>query len=114
MFGDIFGMIGNYEARKVDRFEGEDGFFISTAEVTDSPRPFETAVAHPNYYDGEILIVECYDTREEAQTGHDLWVEKMTADVLPESLTDVGESGIAQLVEGLGLDREFPNEPTDG
>jgi hypothetical protein len=90
-------MAGNYEDRKVDKYE-EGELFISTARVTDADKPYETAVKHPDYgMDGSLAIVETYDTIEEAQKGHDQWVAKMTGENLPDELADVGLSGIGQL-----------------
>ncbi len=102
-------MAGNYEDRKVDRHDGEN-FFISTARVTDGQKDYETAVAHPNYNDGKIVIVEMYDTKEEAQTGHDKWVGFMSSDSLPLKLIDCSNSGVSQLLEMFGGDTEFWEE----
>lgn len=60
-----FMMAAPYEQRKVARFE-KDGFMVDTAAVNDSEHPFETAVEHPNYNDGKMVIVEEYDSKEEA------------------------------------------------
>lgn len=87
--------VGNYEDRKVDRSEFEWGF-ISTARVSDGSQPFETAVQHPDYNDGSMVIVEAYATKALAQEGHKKWVEIMTAKKLPGSLTDCANSMIAQ------------------
>ena len=94
----------SYGVRKVDRYEGKD-FFISTAGVPDSTFPYETAVKHPNYNGGSIVIVENYNTIEEAKEGHKRWVGLMTAKVLPEGMVDVGQAGIARLA-----DRAYDNE----
>lgn len=95
LFGFLLDM-GNYEDRKVDRFDVSDNFFISTAEVTDSDDPYETAIKHPAYNDGIIIIVETYKTKEEAQEGHNKWVKIMTDMVLPEFLMDVSTCGSAK------------------
>lgn len=80
-------MANNYDDRKVGRFE-EGRVLVSTAEVCDGDKPFETAVRHPEYNGGDYIIVEAYDTRTLAETGHAAWVERMTSDALPHSLTD--------------------------
>lgn len=67
-------------------------------------KDFETAVEHKDYGDGKMAIVATYDTREEAQAGHDEWVAKMTADILPDTLKDVGLSGVGQLAQIVGVD----------
>lgn len=87
MFG-FLGMMGNYEARKVARYE-ENDILVSTCGVTDGRKPFETAVAHPDYNDGGIVVVESYSTKEKAQAGHDKWVKVMTSKDLPATLTDI-------------------------
>jgi len=65
MFG-VLGMMGNYEERKVDRFEKGD-VFVDTAAITDSEHPYETGIRHPRYNNGELIIVAMYDTKEEAK-----------------------------------------------
>lgn len=102
-------MMGNYDSRKIDRYE-EDGLKISTAEVTDGNQPYETAVSHILYNDGEWVIVEDYETREEAQEGHDKWVKTMTTDVLPKELVDCCNAGVSQLGEAVGIDMVFPKQ----
>src|SRR5262249_24498781 len=95
-------MVGNYEQRKVGRYDHPDGWFISTALVTDSEKPFVTAVCHPKYNEGRIVIVDSYDNKMEAEAGHEKWVQTMNAETLPERLVDVSEAGIAQLMDVLG------------
>jgi hypothetical protein len=99
MFGFLL-MMGNYKERKVGRFDDESkGIMVSTAFVNDSDKPYETAVAHPAYNKGEMVIVELYNTKEEAATGHDKWVNIITGENLPESLTDVSTAEIAKFCE---------------
>ena len=97
----MFGMRGTYKDRKVDRYDGENGFFVSTALVTDSRHPYETAVKHQAYSDGDVIIVEMYDSKEKAQRGHDRWIERMTAAELPLQLIDVSMSMTADLCDLL-------------
>lgn len=111
MFGNLFGMFDNYEDRKVDRYE-EGNLLVDTCSVTDAAQPYETAVAHPNYNGGDIVIVECYDTKQEAQDGHNRWVAIMTTFPLPVKLLDVSSAAIAALIDMFHDDddnwREFP------
>jgi spermidine/putrescine-binding protein len=100
MFGYL-DMLCNYEDRKVDRFEDEN-LIVDTAEVTDSDQKYETAVQHPQYNEGEWIIVECYDTKEQAQEGHDKWVKKMTKEELPHQLKDVSTAYVTELQDGYG------------
>ena len=97
MFG-FLSMMGNYEERKVERFEAED-LIIDTAAVTDSTKPFETAIKSPLYNDNKWVIVELYDTKEEAIAGHKKWVSIMTSNILPKELKDVSISGVAELCD---------------
>ena len=99
-------MIDNYDDRKVDRYE-QNGLIVDTCSVNDGDHPYETAVSHPKYNSGEWVIVEAYDTKEEAQAGHDKWIETMTAKKLPATLKDCGNALIAQLAESAGCDLEF-------
>ncbi len=87
----------------IDKYE-EGDLFISTARNTDSQHPFETAVSHPKYNNNALVIVAEYDTKEEAQEGHDKWVRIMTAPELPAELRDVSTAGIAELCEAVGGD----------
>lgn len=98
----LFGMMGNYESRCVDRYQDDDnGIAISTAVVTDSSKPYETAVAHPQYNDGKWIVVELYDTKKEAQTGHDKWTKIMTSSKLPTQISAAGDCIFAQLVKTI-------------
>ncbi len=96
---DFLGMDGNYEDRKVGRHETEN-LFVSTVEVTDSDKPYETAVQHKSYNDNALIIVELYDTIKQAKTGHKKWIKKMTSKKLPSELKDVSTSTISKLAYG--------------
>lgn len=98
---EFFAMMGNYEDRKVARHES-NGMIVDTAAVTDSAQPFETAVSHPSYNGGKWVIVELYDTKELAKTGHKKWVKKMTKGKLPKSLRDVSTASIANMRDLVG------------
>ena len=104
---DLFGldMLGNYEERKVDNYKDEKkGLCIDTCMVTDSKKDYETAIGHPQYNDGSLIIVELYDTKEEAQEGHNIWVKRMTGKKLPGQLKDVSTAEIAKLCDICGKD----------
>lgn len=104
MFG-FMDMMGTYDDRKVDRYEDGD-IFVSTCSVTDGQKEYETAVAHPQYNGGSMVIVQMYDTREGAQQGHDEWVKTMTADELPNTLVDCNNSEISQMIGEQSFDKE--------
>ncbi len=88
----------NYEERKIDRYENGD-ILIDTCAISDSSHPYETAIAHPKYNDNRIIIVALYDTKEEAQKGHDNWIKVMTAEKLPESIIDVSTAEVCQILD---------------
>jgi transposase len=104
MFGMFdFLTMAPYEQRKVANFtQGE--LTVDTCAVSDSRQPYETAVCHPKYNDGRWVIVEMYDTKEQAQKGHERWVKTMTAPELPAMLKDVSTAGIAEFCDDLGGD----------
>lgn len=96
-------MMGTHEERKVATYD-KDGIFIDTCMITDSNRPYETAVEHPKYNNGTMIIVEMYDTKEDAQKGHDRWVEKMTAKELPKSIKDISTCDVVKFGHAIGVD----------
>jgi len=101
---DMFGFasdMGNYEVRKIARFE-EGNLFVDTCSVSDGRQNYETAVEHPEYNDGRMVVVEAYDTPEEAQEGHDRWVAKMTQTDLPDQLEDCMNAHISELMSVFG------------
>lgn len=100
---EFMDMAYNYEQRKVDRYEDED-VTVDTCSVTDGTHIYETAIAHPEYYDGKWIVVEAYDTKEDAQLGHDKWVKTMTEGELPEYLQDCANAEVAQLLEDIDGD----------
>lgn len=98
---NFFSMAGNYEQRKVDNFEGDNGLVVDTVAVTDSRKSYETGILHPAYNGGDWVIVDLYDTKKEAQAGHDKWVAIMTAEKLPEKLVDVSSAEVADLLDAF-------------
>lgn len=92
----MLGMIGNYKERLVENTKVGEGQ-VDTVRVTDCDQPFETAISHPLYNKGDWIIVENYDTKEDAKLGHAKWVERLEA--LPKSFTDVNQCHIAKIAE---------------
>ena len=92
----MFGFLDqpSYEDRVVGRDEFDWGF-ISTVKVNDGRKLFETAVKHHDYNEGDMVIVDCYDTKKQAKAGHDRWVTKMENP--PEELVDIANSEIQQI-----------------
>lgn len=95
---DFFAMANNYEDRKIGRYE-EGDLLVSTAWINDAAKPYETAVGHPLYNDGKLIIVEGYDTEDEAREGHQRWITVMTTEPLPKSLRDVSQTVFALLLD---------------
>ena len=58
---------------------------ISTVNVTEGKRPFETAISHPNYNGGDWMVIEAYDKRKTALSGHKKWVNLIRKEGLPKS-----------------------------
>jgi len=99
------GMLDNYEERKIDCYKDEKtGLCVDTCMVTDSEKDYETGIEHPQYNDGDWVIVELYDTKEKAQEEHNIWVKRMTGKKLPEQLKDVSTAEIAKLRDIGGKD----------
>lgn len=110
---DFTGMMFNYEQRKVANDKLSNGAEIDTCAVNDSDQPFETAVHHPNYNGNNWIIVEMYDTKDEAAAGHHHWVDIMKADKLPKVLTDVSSCTILKLGDALtggNMQRKFESK----
>ncbi|EKS4345090.1 hypothetical protein QB607_003094 [Clostridium botulinum] len=81
-----------YDQRKVDNTEGIDKenipFIIDTCKVTDSEKPYETALSHRKYKNGMWVILEQYNTKEEAKIGHSKWLNIFLNDK-PEFIMDI-------------------------
>jgi hypothetical protein len=94
-------MYDNYEQRAIDRYEAE-GLIVDTAAVTDGKKPIETAIKCTRYDEQRFIVVEAYDTREEAQLGHDKWVKLMTAETLPDELVEIGNGAVVDFGISMG------------
>ncbi len=92
---------GTAEQRRVAVYQKGD-ILVSTMRVVDSQQPFETAVEHPEYNGGDIIIVEMYQTREDAAAGHKRWLKTMTSGNLPNEIVDKSTSSIALLCDADG------------
>lgn len=99
--------IGTYAERKIDNYNGKDGLVVDTCAISDSNKPYETAVEHPAYDEGKMVIVELYDTKEEAQKGHDKWLKRMTTGKLPETLRNVFTASVTSLCDVLGKNKNW-------
>jgi len=102
--------IDTYRERLIAVFEGEEGLTVDTCRVSDGQQPYETGIEHPEYNEGAWVIVEAYDTPEEAQGGHERWVRIMTDDP-PAQLVDCCNSEVAKRYAELGGITVFPRRP---
>ena len=109
MFFDFIRDMGNYDERCVGRYDNDD-LMVSTARVSDGAQPYETAVAHPKYNDGDMVIVEAYDSGGEAKAGHERWVATMTNGKLPTQLTNCCNAGVSQMLDAVGGNVVFPRK----
>lgn len=101
----------NYDDRKVARWDSDDELkMVSTVAVSDGREPFETAVMHPAYNDGKMVVVACYSTLEQAQDGHDKWLKLLQADKLPQTLVDCGNAMICQIIDTIGGTMSFERD----
>ena len=100
-------MMGNYKERKVDNtiIPSVDAV-IDTCAVSDSTQPYETAIKCSHYNNGKWVVVEQYDSKEEAQKGHERWVQVFKSSP-PAKLIDVSECEIASLLTALAGKREY-------
>ena len=106
-------MIGNYEQRKVANHK-DDNVTVDTVRITDSDHNFETAVLSDEYKSGKWIVLEEYDTIEQAKVGHDKWVKIMTTEPLPETITDVSTSNVVNALREAGGQTEFKRKKRRG
>ena len=110
---NLFGFLKdlkNYSSRLVLTYRAP-GLVVDTARVSDGDHPYETAVAHPDYDQGKLIIVEAYDTEADARAGQARWVKIMSTAPLPEELEDCANSAVAQLLRAAGDRLVFPRKP---
>lgn len=79
-FTGVYGEMGTvygetYEERKVDRTT-INGYIVDTVKSGDIGKLYETGIIDDKQ-ELEWVIVEGYDTLEEAQEGHNKWVKKV-------------------------------------
>jgi hypothetical protein len=103
-------MRDNYDSRKVDNTVLDGSTTIDTCYVNDGSKPYETGISSPKYNHGMWVIVENYNTKEDAQKGHNKWVGIMSCDKLPEKLVDCNNSMVQQFSALFGDDLEHNEE----
>ena len=107
MFNEMFGfdpidMLNTLEDRKIAQDKNTD-CIIDTCAIPDSSKPYETAISHRYFNNCEWIVVELYDTKEDAIIGHVKWVQSFK-DGLPESLQDVSDCRVVKLAKIYGCD----------
>lgn len=92
LYDALFGwldMANNYEQRVVANTK-TDIYELDTALVTDRVHQYETAVKADGYRNGEWIVLEYADTKEDAQAVHKKWLETLDK-AMPSSFYDVYE-----------------------
>lgn len=104
----------NLNQRIIARYENDKSkLMVSTARVSDGFKPIETAISHPRYNGGKLMIAEAYETVEQAQLGHAKWVGYMNQEKLPELILDAINCVPAQcIVEAEGKLEYWRDETT--
>ena len=69
-----------------------NGYHIDTCAVDDRDWNYETAIQHEQFRGGEWIVVRGYDSKQEAEAGHDMWVKSAKAGF--QKLYDVFEEKI--------------------
>jgi hypothetical protein len=91
-------------------WESEDNnTIVSTVEVPDGTKKYETAISSPHYYEGAWVVVQAYGTEQLALKGHARWTTIMQREysLLPEKLVECCNSDIAKLSRKVGCPTEF-------
>lgn len=102
-------MLLNYEQRKVETTRINNAI-IDTSMIMDSSSPYETGICHPDYNQGDWVIVELYDTKELAKIGHKKWVKLFSLEQLPTYLIDANRciiNDITEVITGQNLNRIY-------
>jgi hypothetical protein len=88
--GDIIDMTENIADRHVNYDDWGEIGWLSTAYVVDNPKaPYETAIRHVEYGNGQTFILETYDAFDKARKGHSKWKKVFESpNSLPEYLED--------------------------
>ena len=107
-------MVGTYEDCKVGRWDSDcKKRCVSTCTVTDGKVEYETAIAHEDFNDGQLVIVGMYATKEEALRGHAAWVHTLETNTLPDGLIDVDNSGLLGGPRTFKRGEGFPDKEGD-
>lgn len=76
-------------------------FLVSTIQPGDATQyPYETAIEHPAYGDGELIVVDGAETFDDAIRIHNKWIDKLDVSFgqLPEVVIEFANSPILQMM----------------
>lgn len=86
----IMMMASDYNSRKVERTKREN-FTLDTCKVYDRSWLYETAVCHRDFNNNNWIILDGYDTEDEAIKMHNTWLKLLEKDAF-ETLVDCYEN----------------------
>lgn len=111
---DFLSMADNYKDRKIAN-DTINEVMIDTVEVNDNYEfPYETGVCSKFYNNNKWVIVEQYQTKEQAEIGHSKWLKQFTnKDKMPQTLKDVSTCGVAQLRNIFAKEKDLTFEKTN-
>lgn len=103
----------NIENTIVGKFN-TDNLFVSTVLAFDSD-VYETAIGSPYYNNGQLIIVETYESYSQAFKGHESWVKVMNREweELPEILKTSHSTFLSVFFELVGGQQTFEKMPKD-
>ena len=106
LFG-FLDMDNNYEQRKVSNTV-INNVEIDTVLVTDSSKDYETGICSSLYNGNKWVIVELYNTKEQAVIGHNNWVKKFSNKKrFPKFLEDVSTCSSAIFLRNIAPERRI-------
>ncbi len=53
------------------------------------PPEYETAIAHPDFEEGNITVVATNYTWKQAQKGHNIWANRIWLNKIPKNIDDI-------------------------
>jgi hypothetical protein len=101
--------------KRLVEYTSINGAEIDTCRVYDSKLPYETGIRHQAYNDGHWVIVEAYNTKEDAIKGHQRWV-KLLYNKLPENIVGIDHTEIGEIMNkyfNLNIDKLYKRSNTN-
>jgi hypothetical protein len=109
IYDDICRMLYEDHKDRLVEYTSVNGAEIDTCRVYDSKLPYETGIRHREYNDGHWVIVEAYNTKEDAEKGHQKWV-KLLYKKLPENIVGIDQRKIGEFIKkyfNLNIDKLY-------